>query len=136
MKRRNEDIKKSAVFASLKGVSFAVGITVAGSYLIAYFIGREYLPESWIGYGAMILLILSPFLGCTLCNILDAEKRLLINVLIGMFYYGILIVMTAVFFQGKYEGIGVSGLLVVVGCGLSAFPKNKGRKRKRAGRRR
>ena len=121
--------------AAAKGAALAMGVTMLGSYLLAYSVGKEYLQENWIEYGAMILLMLSAFLSGISANNWDNEKQIVTNLLACAIYYGVLLVITAVFFQGKYRGVGVSGLLVIAGCGLSILIKNGRHRNRRPGKR-
>ena len=56
----------------------------------------------------------------------------------GGVYYLILLALTALFFDGRYQSMGVTAIFALVGCGLSALvgikekKKGNGKMKKRA----
>lgn len=116
------------------GVAAALGWTMLWAGILAKLISMETLPEEAVGYGAMIILLSSAFLGAMLAYGKIKSKRLQAGLLTGAGYYLSLLAMTAMFFGGQYTGMGVTGLLVFAGSGTAVLigvgPK-KGRKLKR-----
>ena len=56
------------------------------------------------------------------------RRRVYVCLLSGGIYYGILLAMTALFFGGQYQGMGVTALLVLAGSGLVALLGLRGEK--------
>ena len=86
------------------------------------------LPESAMGYIAMIVLFLSSLAGTTVGAAGMNEKRLYICLSIVALYFAMLLAMTALFFGGQYDGVGASVLMLLPGAILGAMVgKGKGR---------
>ena len=108
------------------GAGISLLITFVGSWLSAYLISTEKLPQSAIGYCAMGILLLSALLGALVAVHRIKRRRLYACILSGLIYYIILLSMTALFFGGQYQGMGVTALLVVGGTGTAALLSTKG----------
>lgn len=113
--------------ASSMPVGFTVAATgsllmsIAGAALSGYLISKEVLQESSIGYCAMVLILLSSIVGAAIAVGRIKRRRVFVCMISGLIYFGILLCMTALFFGGQYQGIPVTGLLVLAGCALVAL---------------
>ena len=103
------------------GCAVSLLITAAGSILVAKLISDEVLVDTAIGYGAMIILLLAAALGATISAAKVKRLRLQVCLLTGVAYYGALLAVTALFFGGQYQGMGVTALLVLAGTGSAAL---------------
>lgn len=115
----------------LTGGVTALASTLALTAVLAKLMEGEILPEENIGYGVMILLLVSAFLGSAIACKRVKRRYLLTAALTGVVYVGILLSITALFFGGQYSGVGVTALLVLCGSLLAAmlFSRDgKGRK--------
>jgi putative membrane protein (TIGR04086 family) len=74
------------------------------------------IAEGTIGYFTMGILLLSSITGSMLSAGKVKRRRLLVCIISGVAYFLVLLVCTAVFFGGNYRGVGVSGLVVMIGC--------------------
>lgn len=119
----------------LTGGVTALASTLALTAVLAKLMDGEILPEENIGYGVMILLLISAFLGsCMACKRVQ-RRYLLTAALTGIVYVGVLLSITALFFGGQYSAVGVTVLLVFCGSLLAAmlFSRNgKGRKSRKS----
>lgn len=96
-------------------------ITLACAAVLAWMVAEERMPETGIGYGVMILLLLASFAGAMVSWGKIKRQRMLVCVLSGAIYFGILLAITALFFGGQYSAVGVTGLLVLCGSALAAM---------------
>lgn len=119
----------------LMSTAVSLVLTVAGAGLFAYLISKEILQESSIGYCAMVLVLLSAIAGAAAAVGRIKRRRVYVCAISGVIYFGILLSMTALFFGGQYQGIGVTALLVLAGCGLVALLGLKGEKKAYRGKR-
>ena len=99
------------------GCGGAALVTAAGSALVAKLISDEVLVDTAIGYGAMLIVLLASALGAAVSAAKVKRRRLQVCLLSGLVYYGMLLGMTALFFGGQYQGMGVTALLVLAGTG-------------------
>ena len=122
----------------LYGLLLSLAVTVSGGGILAKLVETETLEESGIGYGVMIILILAAYTGAIFSFYRIRRKRLPVCLAFGTAFLGILLVITALFFDANYQGIGVKALLIYCGSLLGAMPvfrENRGgkiRKIKRA----
>ena len=113
------------------GCGISMLVTILGSALVAKLISLEVLQEMAIGYGAMAIILVASTLGA-LTAVKKVKKRMLqVSALVGFVYYGLLLAMTACLFGGQYQGLGVTALLVLAGCGLVALILSREQKPKR-----
>lgn len=96
-------------------------LTAAGSALTAYLILSEQLPEAAVGYCALMILLLSSAAGAWIAVKRIKHRRLFVCGLSAAVYYGILLSITALFFGGQYQGMGVTALTVLGGAGAVAL---------------
>lgn len=112
------------------GGCVSLTVTILGSILAANLVLRELLPESSVGYCAMIILLVSSYLGATVSVGRIKHRKLYVCVLTGVIYYGLLLAITALFFGGQYQGMGVTALVVAAGCAAAILIGMNGRKRR------
>lgn len=102
----------------LLGAVSSLTISVGGAAICGALISKEVFPESAIGYCAMLLILLSAVVGPALAVGRIKRRRLFVCVMSGVIYYGVLLSITALFFGGQYQGMGVTALLVMAGSTL------------------
>lgn len=103
------------------GMAISVGITLLGSAVIAKLIDGEYAKEGWMGYGVMIVLMIGSFLGAVVAAGKIKRQRLCVCALSGLLHFAMLMSITALFFGGQYEAVGVTAVLVMGGALLAAL---------------
>lgn len=117
------------------GAGVSTLITLLGTALLAKFLDAEVIQWEAVGYGILIMVMLSAMLGS-----ITAMKRIkrqfgIVCLLSGFAYWGILLSITALFFGGQYEAVGVTLLLIAGGSGcaflLCAGQGRGGNRRKR-----
>lgn len=112
----------------LTGGIVALISTLALTALLAKLMEGEILPEENIGYGVMIMLLVSAFLGSATACIRVKRQFLMTAALSGVVYILLLLSITALFFGGQYSGVGVTVLLVCCGSLLAAMVFSRGGK--------
>lgn len=110
------------------GTGVSVGITLLASAILAKLLDSETLAWENIGYCIMVMLMGASFLGALTARRKVKRQILLSCMAAGGIYFCVLLSMTALFFGGQYQGVGVTGLLVLAGCGSAALMGISGQK--------
>lgn len=105
----------------LIGVLVCVGVTLIATVILAWLITAEKMGESAVGYGAMVVLLLSAILGSWTASAKIGRLRTQVCLITGGIYYLVLLSITALFFGGQYQGMGVAAILVIAGSGVTAL---------------
>ncbi|MEE0111040.1 MAG: TIGR04086 family membrane protein [Oscillospiraceae bacterium] len=117
------------------GAMTSLGLTLLIAAILAKLIDAEKLPWENVGYGVMLLLLVSSFLGAIVSYGKVKRQRLAVCLMSGAVYFGLLLCMTALFFGGQYEAVGVTAALVLGGSGTAGLiglrEKRGGNHRKR-----
>lgn len=107
-------------------------LTLIGSGVVAFLVDRGTMPVNGIGYGAMVILVVSALSGAMMAWKKIKRLRLQVCLLSGGIYYLMLLGMTMLFFGGQFSGMGVTALMVACGSILAilgGFSKGRGGKR-------
>lgn len=99
----------------------SMGITITFSLVLAWIIGSERAGEGIIGYGAMMLLLLSSYCGALFAASRIKHRRMLCCLCNGVAYFLMLIACTALFFGGQYQGVLITGLIIMSGSVAAAL---------------
>ncbi|MBQ8768635.1 MAG: TIGR04086 family membrane protein [Oscillospiraceae bacterium] len=99
------------------GVIAAVAVMLIGALVMSYLIVKETVGMSSAGIGAMVIVAISSALGVWLASALTKQKKLLVCGLTALIYYLVLLSITAVFFDGVYDAVGLTALMVILGAG-------------------
>lgn len=97
------------------GGVISLGVTLITAAILAKLVDMEKLPWENIGYGITVLLLLASFSGAMAAYAKIKRQRLLVCAASGGIYFGILLSITAFFFGGQYEAVGVTAALVLSG---------------------
>lgn len=119
------------------GCAVSLLVTALGSVLVAKLISDEVLIDTAIGYGAMIILFFASVLGAIISAAKVQRRRLQVCLMSGAAYYASLLGITALFFGGQYQGMGVTALVILSGTGAVILLGGRERKQRkyRKGRR-
>jgi len=98
------------------GMLSAFSITAVGAGILALMMAGEKMNPDSLGYGIIFVLLAASCAGALVTAV--RIKRLCVQMcfLSGAIYYLSLIAVTALFFGGKYQGMGVTGIVVFIGC--------------------
>ena len=112
----------------------SLGITLAGSTILAWLIHREMMEMEAVGYGILVMLLAASFLGAMTAWRKIQRRRMLVCAASGAVYLGILLAIPALFFGGQYGGVWVTALLITagsIGAGLLGLQQGRGAGRKK-----
>lgn len=129
-KRTTSGRALSTPMGLLYGTAASMLITLLGAVVLAWLINLEKLQWEQIGYGIMVLLLTASFLGALAAYHKIKRQRMMVCILAGLLYLAVLASLTALFFGGQYEGVGVSGCLIAAGnvsAGILGLQTGKGR---------
>ena len=110
------------------GCGISMILTLLGSGVVAKMIAEEILQETAIGYGAMVILLLSSILGSAIAVNKVKKRKLQVSLAVGAGYFLLLLAMTALFFGGQYQGMWVTALLVFAGSGTVTLLETREKK--------
>lgn len=117
------------------GGAVSLVITIISAAILAKLLDAEILAWENVGYGVMALLLLSTVSGAVTAYSKIKRQRLITCLLSGVIYLGILMSITALFFGGQYDSVGVTAVLVLGGscaAGLLGMRNGGGGKRKKS----
>ena len=103
------------------GAGTALLILVITAMAIAWLVLGERMPVSAIGYGVMVAHLMAVSVGGIVGSTAIKHRKMLVCMIVGCLYYLCLIVCTAVFFGGQYQGMGVTALVIAGASGLTGF---------------
>lgn len=95
--------------------------TIAGAAILALLIDKEILAQTAIGYGSMVILLTASLIGSQTAWRKVKHQRVLVCMSAGGMYFLMLLAMTALFFGGQYEAMGVTAGLILAGSGCATF---------------
>ena len=98
-------------------------VLLAGTLISAMMINKGVLSRDHSGYAVMVILILSAWMGAAMTAGKVKRRRLMVCAAAGGIYFVSLLAMTALFFGGRYSGVGEGGLLILCGSALGFFLK-------------
>lgn len=104
--------------------------TLLSSLVIAKLLDTQMLVWENVGYGIMIALLVASFWGAFYASRRIKRQYLLVCLTTGAVYFGALLSMTALLFDGQFHGVGVTALLILSGCMVAFFLNlEKGKRR-------
>lgn len=112
------------------GAVISILATVFVSAIGAHLVSSEMLPQEQIGYCSIAALMTATILGAVAASGKVKRRKPVVCMLSGLTYYGILLAITALFFGGQYEGMGVTLIIVFLGSGAAALITSKEKKGK------
>lgn len=119
------------------GTMTAATITILGVLIIAKLIEQEIIQWENAGYGALVVLLLSSWVGAATAAAKIKRQRVMVCITVGMLYFIVLVVIVALFFGGRYSGVGETALLIfggsILGC-LRGYGRKCVRMQRKTGR--
>lgn len=100
------------------GLLASMSVTAVLSAASAGLILGGRMPEDSVGYCAMVILLLSSIAGAVTATGKIKRRRFQMGLISGGLYFAALLAVTALFFGGIYDGIGVTALMILCGCML------------------
>ena len=96
----------------------SLGVTLLGAGGAAWAVLRGIIPEKGTGYCAMVILLLASMAGSSVAAGTIQRLRTQMCLAAAGTYWLCLLTITALFFGGQYQGVGVTALMVLCGSGL------------------
>ena len=125
MGKQESKAKTTMLSAILIGTATSILTSVIGAAITAWVISTGKAPQSGTNTAGWIILFLSAACGSWIASKMAEGKKLQTAMITGGAYLMILILMTALFFGGQYQGMGVSGIIVFGVCAIIAFLPTK-----------
>jgi len=100
-----------------------------GAALLAKLMDLGKLRPENLGYGIMVLLTMASMAGAATAWRRIRRRKIMVCLLSGIIYYAELLLITALFFGGQYQGAGETGLMVLCGCMLPILTPKMGKSR-------
>ena len=110
------------------GTIISLIVTLLGACIIANLVLSGKMVAETIGYGAMLIVLFASALGAWISAGLIKRRWMVVCLGTGGSYYLVLLAITALFFGGQYQGMGVTALLVLGGCGAVGLLGLRGEK--------
>lgn len=102
-------------------------ITLVGSAATAYLVLNQQIGENSVGYASIVILLLGSSMGAWGAYTCIKRQRLQICLLSVAVYYLSLLAITALFFGGRYQGMGVTAIVIFIGGAIVALFPTKGK---------
>ncbi len=115
--RKNSGRASSIPAGLALGTAVAMGITILGAVLLGRMVASETMLWENVGYGIMGILFVSSYFGTYISCGRTKRMRLIVTVATGGLYFTVLLMITALFFGGQYEAVGITAAMILAGCG-------------------
>ena len=106
------------------GTSISVLITGLIIAISAHLISTQKIAQEHIGYCAVFALLAGSILGALVASGKVKHRLMVVCILNGMAFYSVLLMVTALFFGGRYQGVGVTLVVVFLGSVAAALIQN------------
>ena len=103
------------------GLAIGAVCSLAATLILTAILAKLVEAVEKVGYGIMVLLIVSSFAGAMISFGRIKRQRMLVCIVSGVIYFAMLMSMTALFFGGQYSALGTTALLVLAGSGAAAL---------------
>jgi putative membrane protein (TIGR04086 family) len=97
------------------GVITSVILTLLGAVAVALLLNGQYIEQNQIGYGSMVTLLVASAIGAWFACVRIKHRYLMVCLISGVGYYAALLAISAMFFGGQYQGMGVTLLVILAG---------------------
>lgn len=117
------------------GAAVSILVTAVICLLGGWMIGSEIISQEQIGYCAIAALLVSAIMGSNTAWKKIRRKRLIVSLASGGIYYLILVAITIALFDGGFQGLGVTLVVILIGTVLPILLRN-GEGKSKTGKRR
>ena len=134
-------MKKNGKVSSMPaGIGTGVGTSMIWTILWVGIAGKlldaELLKMERIGYASLLILFSSGWLGSKLALHRVRKQKIMVCAATAAGYYLVLLAVTAVFFGGLYQSMGVTAMVVCCGSVLALLGENRRKSREKGRTRR
>lgn len=135
MKHQENAVFKVMIRQSIVGSVSGILFLTLSAVILSALVLNGVIPERRMYFFVLVLIVVSVFLGTVIGRKGAGEYKKTVCIITGITDFCFLLLVTAVLFEGKYRGVGETGLLILCGCVLPFFVKSNSKKTKRAGSR-
>lgn len=119
-------LKKRGKFTGMPaglGMGLLTGMVISfvTIMVISTLIAGEKLEQQQAIYGSFVALLLGSFGGAWIAARIAEEKQMLVSIISGGIYFLVLMCITALFFEGMYENIWSTALLILGSSAAAGF---------------
>lgn len=107
------------------GAAVSLCISMVGIILLSFLIEKERFQLENIGYAILAMLLISSYAGSATAISKIKHRLALVCISSCGIYFAILILISALFFGGQYEAVGVTGCIVLAGSFSALLLKGK-----------
>lgn len=108
------------------GTGLSAALTVLGALIVAWLVEQESITKEGIGYGAMVILLVSSVAGAWTAAALVKHRLLLACMITGGLYLLCLLGISVMCFGSQFQGIVPTVLLIVGGSSAAAMIVGRG----------
>ena len=116
-KKESGNMEKSIPAAIGIGALISFMTMIIGAAVMTLLLANQTIEESAMGYGVLLIIILSVVIGSTVSILLARNRVLVVSLCTALTFALALLAMTAMFFGGQYSGVPVT-LLVMGGSAI------------------
>ena len=109
------------------GITGCALTTLMSTVIFAWMISKKVIPEENIIYCTMVILLISAITGSKIVTS-KCDKKAATGICLGIVYLAMMLIVTTIFFGAQYQRIGVTTIIVLVGCVLAAMLSKSDRK--------
>ena len=128
MNRRSAETSMSMPAGIGIGGIWSLAITILLSAITAKLIEMETVSQKNAGFFVIVILLASSITGALQAFRKIKARRMMVCLISGLVYFCVLLSMTALLFEGQYQGVGVTGLVILCGsccAGLMGLHEKK-----------
>lgn len=113
------------------GVGISMLVLLLGCAVIAALLNNETIGMDALGYGAVIILLASSYIGALTASCLVKRRKLLVCTVHAGLTLGLLLLINGMLFGGSVSGLGATTVLLMGGgaCAALTNMERKGRRR-------
>lgn len=115
------------------GIATSIIVSVAAAAAAAALVNSERMDIGNLSPTTAVIHILASFLGGWLASSLTGQKKLICVLGTAAGYLVVMLAITALLFDGQYQGVGLTILMVLIGAGavilLGLRGKNRGNRK-------
>jgi len=102
-------------------VSVSMMVTLGAALAIAYSLDFGKITWEQAGYWIMGMLFASSYIGAKCAFWVIKRQRIMISMMVGLIYWGMLLCITALFFGGNFGAVLETAGIICAGCTSSAL---------------
>ena len=107
------------------GAGISILVTMLVCLISAWLISTEILPQQQIGYCVLTALVTGTILGAATAWKKIKRQKLMVCLMSGGVYFLVLATATVLFFDGDFQGVGVSFVAIMLGALAAVFLTNE-----------